>query len=157
MESELKYIGLEMGGVYNKIGQSAQGGKVAIVVPYRNRPRNLKTFLRYMHAFLAKQNLFNYGIFIVEPLEGLVFNRALIINVGFLEALKTDPGYDCFIYHDVDMLPENDNNLYQCHPLYPKQFAITISIYNYSFVFNLLYLFNYFIFYGSKYNLRNEN
>jgi hypothetical protein len=135
MEAELKHLGLDMGGIYNKIEKSSDDkSKVAIIVPYRNRLRNLKSFLRYMHVFLTKQNLFNYGIFIVEPLEKLVFNRALMLNVGFLEALKADEAYDCFIFHDVDMLPERDDNLYQCNPLYPKQFAITISIYNYVFV-----------------------
>ena len=75
-----------------------QKGRVAIVVPYRNRLQNLKTFLRYMHVFLVQQNLFNYGIFIVEPLKDLVFNRALLLNIGFIEALKVDQEYNCFLY-----------------------------------------------------------
>ena len=41
------------------------------------------------------------------------FNRALLFNVGFLEALKDFPHWDCFIFHDVDHMPEDDRNLYQ--------------------------------------------
>lgn len=41
------------------------------------------------------------------------FNRAKLLNVGYLEALK-DYSWDCFIFHDVDLVPENDHNLYVC-------------------------------------------
>lgn len=35
------------------------------------------------------------------------------MNVGFKEALKDDQ-FDCFIFHDVDMIPENNKNIYLC-------------------------------------------
>ena len=35
------------------------------------------------------------------------------MNIGFTEALKLEK-YDCFIFHDVDLIPENDRNLYYC-------------------------------------------
>lgn len=41
------------------------------------------------------------------------FNRAKLLNVGYLEALKEE-NWDCFIFHDVDLVPENDFNLYMC-------------------------------------------
>lgn len=41
------------------------------------------------------------------------FNRAKLLNVGFLEAQK-DYDWDCFFFHDVDLIPENDHNLYMC-------------------------------------------
>ena len=41
------------------------------------------------------------------------FNKGRIMNIGFQEAMKYRP-WDCVIFHDVDMLPENDNNLYVC-------------------------------------------
>lgn len=41
------------------------------------------------------------------------FNRAKLLNIGYLEALK-DYSWDCFIFHDVDLVPENDHNVYVC-------------------------------------------
>jgi hypothetical protein len=35
------------------------------------------------------------------------------MNAGFREVMKSSP-FDCVIFHDVDMLPENDRNIYQC-------------------------------------------
>ena len=39
--------------------------KVAILVPYRNRPKQLEVFLNHMHPILQRQML-DYRIFIVE-------------------------------------------------------------------------------------------
>jgi hypothetical protein len=35
------------------------------------------------------------------------------MNIAVKEALKLDD-FDCFIFHDVDLIPENDNNIYEC-------------------------------------------
>ena len=35
------------------------------------------------------------------------------MNIGYQEASK-DYDWDCYIFHDVDMIPQNDNNLYEC-------------------------------------------
>ncbi|VDP91386.1 unnamed protein product [Echinostoma caproni] len=42
------------------------------------------------------------------------FNRGLLLNIGAREALLRDPTVDCFVFHDVDLLPENSDNLYVC-------------------------------------------
>ena len=39
--------------------------QVAIIIPYRNRSEHLKIFLRYMHPFLQRQQLY-YRVFVVE-------------------------------------------------------------------------------------------
>ena len=41
------------------------------------------------------------------------FNRGKLRNVGFLEAEKYGH-FDCYVFHDVDLIPENDQNLYMC-------------------------------------------
>jgi len=35
------------------------------------------------------------------------------MNAAFKEVMKIDD-YDCVVFHDVDMIPENDNNFYRC-------------------------------------------
>ena len=36
------------------------------------------------------------------------------MNAGFLEIEKLTKSYDCYIFHDVDMIPENRCNYYTC-------------------------------------------
>jgi len=86
--------------------------RVAIVVPFRNRHQQLSTFLSHMIPFLQKQSI-HFGIYIVDQQDKLDFNRAGLFNIGFVEALK-DSEWDCVIFHDVDLLPEDDRNLYTC-------------------------------------------
>jgi len=37
------------------------------------------------------------------------------MNAGFAEA-RASADFDCFIFHDVDMLPQDDRNFYVCSP-----------------------------------------
>jgi hypothetical protein len=98
VKQDLKYLKVEFGGRNNPKNCTARH-KVAIIVPYRNRLDNLNTFLRHMHPFLSKQQI-DYGIFIVEPLKNLTFNRGLLMNIGFLESLKlTNNEWQCFMFH----------------------------------------------------------
>lgn len=60
--------------------------------------------------------------------DGL-FNRAMLMNVGFTEALKLGD-FDCFFFHDVDLIPENDRNIYSC-PDQPRHMSVAIDKFNY--------------------------
>ncbi|XP_072116728.1 beta-1,4-galactosyltransferase 4 [Mobula birostris] len=95
--------------------------RVAILIPYRNRERHLLYLLDHLHPFLQRQ-LLDYGIYIINQAGNSKFNRAKLLNVGFLEALK-ERKWDCFIFHDVDLLPENDFNLYLCDNV-PKHLVV---------------------------------
>lgn len=86
--------------------------KLAVIICYRNREQHLKLFLANIHPFLQKQ-LLDYTIFIVNQHGTDQFNRAALFNVGYLEAVKRYP-YDCFIFHDVDLIPEDLRNVYRC-------------------------------------------
>jgi len=52
------------------------------------------------------------------------------MNIGYVEALKQSE-FDCFIFHDVDLLPEDDRNLYTCPPQNPRHMSVAIDRMNY--------------------------
>ena len=87
---------------------------VAIVITYRNREKHLGTVLRVLHTLLQRQRL-KYGIFVVELALPTKFNIGILMNVGYLQAKRQD-NYDCFIFHDVDLIPLNDKLMYTCRP-----------------------------------------
>ncbi|KFO73302.1 Beta-1,4-galactosyltransferase 4, partial [Cuculus canorus] len=86
--------------------------RVAILIPHRYREKHLLYLLEHLHPFLQRQQL-DYGIYVIHQAGNTKFNRAKLLNVGYLEALK-EANWDCFIFHDVDLVPENDFNLYMC-------------------------------------------
>lgn len=87
--------------------------KIAILIPLRNREKNLRILLRHIHPFLQRQ-LLEYKIYVINQTGTEQFNKGATLNVGFIEALNDNPDWDCFIFHDVDLLPEDDRNLYHC-------------------------------------------
>jgi len=122
---------LDLGGVFKPEGCEARH-RVAIIVPYRDREPHLRAFLLNIHRFLQRQQIM-YGVYIVEQAGNTPFNRAMLMNVGAAEALKQHD-YQCFIFHDVDLLPEDDRNLYTC-PIQPRHMSVSID----SFLYRLPY------------------
>lgn len=121
---ELRYKNILLpGGWYKPIECNAKD-RVAIIVPYRDRATHLPIFLQNIHPFLMKQQV-EYGIFLIEQIAEGLFNRAALMNVGFVEALKLKQ-WDCFIFHDVDLLPMNDRNLYVC-PDQPRHMSVAVD------------------------------
>lgn len=59
------------------------------------------------------------------------FNRAKLLNVGVREAMK-DEEWDCLVLHDIDLVPENDYNLYICDEYYPKHMASAMDKFQYT-------------------------
>ena len=95
--------------------------RVAIIIPYRNREEHLKILLHHLHPVLQRQEL-HYGIYVINQAEETKFNRAMLFNVGYVESLKEE-NWDCFVFHDVDHLTEDDRNLYWC-PTQPVHLAV---------------------------------
>ena len=87
--------------------------RVTMVVPFRDREEQLAVFLPYMHNFLQRQGL-NYTIVIVNQLSKSKFNRAKLMNIGYDQMMRQCPECSCFIFHDVDLIPYNNENLYAC-------------------------------------------
>uniref|UniRef100_A0A0K0F8J5 Beta-1,4-N-acetylgalactosaminyltransferase n=1 Tax=Strongyloides venezuelensis TaxID=75913 RepID=A0A0K0F8J5_STRVS len=110
--------------------------KVAIIVPYKNRQAQLRVFLHNIHNTLQKHYI-DYVIILVEPTTNGTFNRGKLLNIGFKEALKLYH-FDCIILHDVDLIPEDDRNIYQCSK-YPRHMSSHINKFSYELPYEYIF------------------
>ncbi|XP_048001653.1 beta-1,4-galactosyltransferase 7 [Leguminivora glycinivorella] len=97
----------------------SQKQRLAVIVPFRDRFEELLEFVPHMHDFLNRQGIL-FHIFVIQQKDNNRFNRASLINVGFLHTKKD---YDYIAMHDVDLLPMNDNLKYT----YPAANPVHIS------------------------------
>jgi len=89
-----------------------------IIIPYRNRKEHLELFIKVVIP-LFETYLKPFKVVVVEQEEGKLFNRGMLLNIGFNE-YKDKCNY--FFTHDVDVYPndkcvkdlytkETDNNI----------------------------------------------
>src|SRR6218665_1144859 len=88
--------------------------RLAIVIPCRDREHHLRILLRHLIPILKRQ-LVHFRVFVVDQRHLAIFNKAATMNIGFLEAAKKF-SFDCVIFHDVDMILEDDRPLMTCSP-----------------------------------------
>lgn len=74
-------------------------------------------------------------IYFFLKVHGSKFNRAKLLNVGFHEAYLQ--GFKCFIFHDVDLIPEDDRNIYTCSGQ-PRHMSVAVSTLNYKYVNDII-------------------
>ena len=132
---EKDLVQIEEGGEYSPATCNPKDS-VAIIIPFRNRDSQLRIFLNYIHPILMRQNI-HYRIFVLSQEDNKTFNRAMLFNVGFAEASKIS-GWDCFIFHDVDLLPEDDRNLYTC-PDSPRHMSVAVDKFKYNLPYKDLF------------------
>jgi hypothetical protein len=89
--------------------------KLGIVVPYRNRGTQLHIFEDYIRNYLNNTGL-NYEVFVIIQDDAKLFNRGMLLNVGFKYAEKMKCNY--VVFHDVDMLPVEVDYSYSPIPLH---------------------------------------
>ena len=89
--------------------------KLGVIVPYRNRAKQLKLFLKEVKDYLNKGLEYEYCIIVVDQTDKKKFNRGKLLNIGFLEAINR--GCDYVVFHDVDMLPVDCDYTYSDKPL----------------------------------------
>ena len=107
-----------------------------IVIPFRNRDSHLKKLLYVLHPMLQRQRR-AYCVIVSEQYGHGVFNSGYMKNVGFVvgsthkfyKDQKIEPS--CVIFHDVDLIPENDLNLYHCHDNYVIHMSDRIDKFHY--------------------------
>ena len=103
--------------------------EIAIIIPFRDRFEHLSVFLRQIHSVLKRQE-YSYRVLVIEQNDEYPFNRGKLMNVGFKEALKLSSTFTCFIFHDVDLIPEDDRNDYGC-PTSPRHMSYAVDKFNY--------------------------
>nr|XP_054771786.1 beta-1,4-galactosyltransferase 5-like [Lytechinus pictus] len=94
--------------------------KVAIVIPFRNRHKHLSILIRNLIPLLKLQNL-EFRIFVSEQDNDMIFNRGMMKNIGYLEALRFGR-WDCVVFHDIDQIPMKGANYYGCDGM-PRHFC----------------------------------
>lgn len=94
--------------------------KVAIVIPFRNRHNHLSILIRNLVPLLKLQML-EFRIFVSEQDNTMIFNRGMMKNIGYLEALKFGR-WDCVVFHDIDQIPMRGANYYGCDGM-PRHFC----------------------------------
>jgi hypothetical protein len=78
--------------------------KHIIIIPYRNRKEHLDIFIRDALPIFEKY-LQPFKVIVVEQNDGKLFNRGLMLNIGFNE-YRSQSQY--FFTHDVDIVPKED-------------------------------------------------
>lgn len=73
-------------------------------MPFRDRFDELLQFAPHLTDFLKRQEI-PHHIFVLNQADRYRFNRASLINTGFL---YTQHDFDYIAMHDVDLLPLND-------------------------------------------------
>jgi len=124
-ENELQFV--HEGGWFAPSGCSERQS-TAIIIPFRNRERHLPIFLRRLHPLLKRQQL-HYRMFVIEQTDNSTFNRGKLMNVGFNISQEFFP-YNCFVFHDIDLIPEDDRIDYSCKHS-PTHLTVAIDTRNY--------------------------
>ncbi|XP_053734685.1 beta-1,4-galactosyltransferase 1 isoform X1 [Synchiropus splendidus] len=114
---------VEVGGRFRPRGCLARQ-KVAIIIPFRHREEHLKYWLYYLHPILQRQQL-DYGVYVIQQDGEEIFNRAKLLNVGYVESLK-EYDYECFVFSDVDLIPMDDRNTYTCFSQ-PRHLSVSMD------------------------------
>lgn len=117
---------VELGGYY-KPAECIARSRVAILIACRGDvyERHAGILLKNLHRMLKRQQL-EYQIFVIFQTPGFRFNKGALFNAGFLEVMK-QRRFDCVVFHDADILPMNDGNLYDCPRVNPRHLAAAVD------------------------------
>lgn len=116
--------------------RAKQKDLTVVVIPFLKREKNLMDLMVNLHPFLQRQFL-HYKILVVEQSNSNdSFNKGRLYNSAFDHMLKNYQvqglndefsskisyknllNIKCMIFHDVDLIPESDYNIYGCGDSY---------------------------------------
>jgi hypothetical protein len=107
--------------------------RMGLLIPFRPRDeyeeKRLSEFLWYMHWFFFSRTHLRYRLIVLEQEDGKPFNRAKLLNVGFL---ITKEHFDYYVFHDLDERPWSRVDYTIPTPGEPVHMMTARSRYNYS-------------------------
>ena len=83
--------------------------KIQLIIPVRDREKELKILLEKLDQILNEQNI-QYKILIAEQSSDKEFNKGALINAAYLESRKNIYS-DYYVFHDVDLYPKKSKHL----------------------------------------------
>ncbi|XP_021372934.1 beta-1,4-galactosyltransferase 7-like [Mizuhopecten yessoensis] len=89
----------------NNIQMKTVKYKVAVLVPFRDCHEELQQFAPHIFKYLNDRAI-PHRIYVINQLDNFRFNRAALINIGFL---NMDSDCDYIVMHDIDHLEVNPN------------------------------------------------
>ena len=98
--------------------------KLGVCVPYRNREAHMNEFVPHVSKFLEERGI-EHTIYLAHQCDDKLFNRGLMKNIAAKHAF--DDGCDYIVWHDIDMVPEDDSCDYSFPNEAPQHIAIRIS------------------------------
>lgn len=117
---------VELGGYY-KPAECIARSRVAILIPCRGDvyERHAGILMKNLHRMLRRQQL-EYQIFVIFQTPGFRLNKGALLNAGFSEVMK-QRHFDCVVFHDADILPMDDRNLYDCPRVNPRHLSAAVD------------------------------
>jgi len=124
------YPNLTLGGHYPGPPTCHPDQTLAIIVPFRDRDTHLRFWLQHMIGNFIEQKL-SFTIFVAEQEGNGTFNKGQLMNTAYKWAIKQNM-FDCFVFHDVDMIAEETQNIYHCKENAAYNLSPLIDKFNYS-------------------------
>jgi len=98
--------------------------KLGVCVPYRNREEHMNIFVPHISKFLEEKKI-EHTIYLAHQCDDKLFNRGLMKNIAAKHAFND--GCDYIVWHDIDMIPEDNSCDYSFPKENPQHIAVRIS------------------------------
>ena len=98
--------------------------KLGVCVPYRDRELHLNEFIPKVGKFLKERNI-DFQMYFAHQCDDKLFNRGAMKNIAAKHAFEE--GCDYIVWHDIDMIPEDDSCDYSFPKDNPQHIAVRIS------------------------------
>ena len=98
--------------------------KLGVCVPYRNRELHLNEFIPKVGKFLKEAGI-DFQMYFAHQIDDKLFNRGAMKNIAAKHAFED--GCDYIVWHDIDMIPEDNSCDYSFPGDFPQHIAVRIS------------------------------